>query len=61
MEFHHIVPQEGDMDGELEGNEDHPTSPDPPIWNEVFFLFLFFLLFLHILHIRTTHSFLILF
>ncbi|XP_021899158.1 probable sucrose-phosphate synthase 1 [Carica papaya] len=35
MEFHHIVPQEGDMDGELEGNEDHPASPDPPIWSEI--------------------------
>ncbi|KAF2310587.1 hypothetical protein GH714_015017 [Hevea brasiliensis] len=35
MEFHHIVPQEGDMDGEVEGNEDHPTSPDPPIWSEI--------------------------
>uniref|UniRef100_A0A2P2KV08 Sucrose-phosphate synthase n=6 Tax=Rhizophora mucronata TaxID=61149 RepID=A0A2P2KV08_RHIMU len=35
MEFHHIVPQDGDMDGEAEGNEDHPTSPDPPIWSEI--------------------------
>lgn len=35
MEFHHIVPQDGDMDGETETNEDHPTSPDPPIWSEV--------------------------
>ena len=35
MEFHHIVPQDGDMDGEIEGNEDHPTSPDPSIWTEV--------------------------
>lgn len=35
MEFHHIVPQDGDMEGETEGNEDHPTSPDPPIWTEV--------------------------
>lgn len=33
MEFHHIVPQ--DVDGETETNEDHPTSPDPPIWSEV--------------------------
>ncbi|KAL6989083.1 putative protein serine/threonine kinase [Sarracenia purpurea var. burkii] len=32
MEFHHIVPQ--DVDGETEGNEDQPTSPDPPIWSE---------------------------
>ncbi|CAK7345352.1 unnamed protein product [Dovyalis caffra] len=35
MEFHHIVPQDGDMDGEIEGNEDHPSSPDPPIWAEI--------------------------
>lgn len=33
MEFHHIVPHEGDMDGE-EGSEDGKT-PDPPIWTEV--------------------------
>ena len=31
MEFHHIVPQ----DGEPETTEDHPPSPDPPIWSEV--------------------------
>lgn len=35
MEFHHIVPHDGDMDGEAEGNEDHPRTPDPPIWSEV--------------------------
>ncbi|XP_074281153.1 putative sucrose-phosphate synthase [Silene latifolia] len=35
MEFHHIVPHEGDMDGETEENEEHPTSPDPPIWTEI--------------------------
>lgn len=35
MEFHHIVPQDGDMDGETEGNEDHAPSPDPHIWSEV--------------------------
>lgn len=35
MEFHHIVPQDGDMDGETEGNEDNPASPDPPIWSEI--------------------------
>ncbi|KAJ6912889.1 hypothetical protein NC651_015376 [Populus alba x Populus x berolinensis] len=34
MEFHHIIPQDGDMDGEMEGNDDHPT-PDPPIWAEI--------------------------
>ncbi|KAK9268984.1 hypothetical protein L1049_000751 [Liquidambar formosana] len=35
MEFHHIVPQDGDMDGETEGNDDHPASPDPSIWSEI--------------------------
>ncbi|XP_061991482.1 probable sucrose-phosphate synthase 1 [Rosa rugosa] len=36
MEFHHIVPQDGDMDGETEANEDHhPTPADPPIWTEI--------------------------
>lgn len=35
MEFHHIVPQDGDMDGELEKDEDSPATPDPPIWSEV--------------------------
>ncbi|XP_010241591.1 PREDICTED: probable sucrose-phosphate synthase 1 [Nelumbo nucifera] len=35
MEFHHIVPHDGDMDGEVEGNEDSPASPDPPIWSEI--------------------------
>ncbi|XP_062078155.1 probable sucrose-phosphate synthase 1 [Humulus lupulus] len=35
MEFHHIVPLDGDMDGETETNEDHPTSPDPHIWTEI--------------------------
>ncbi|GFY99701.1 sucrose phosphate synthase 1F [Actinidia rufa] len=43
MEFHHIVPHEGDMDGETEGNEDQPTSPDPPIWPEVPIISLHFL------------------
>ena len=33
MEFHHIVPHD-DVDGEA-GSEDHPVSPDPPIWSEV--------------------------
>ncbi|PON42727.1 Sucrose phosphate synthase [Parasponia andersonii] len=40
MEFHHIVPQDGDMDGEMETNEDHPTSPDPPIWSEIMRFFI---------------------
>ncbi|KAJ0090652.1 hypothetical protein Patl1_12496 [Pistacia atlantica] len=35
MEFHHIVPHDGDVDGEMEKNEDNPASPDPPIWSEV--------------------------
>lgn len=35
MEFHHIAPLDGDMDGEIETNEEHPRSPDPPIWSEV--------------------------
>ncbi|XVF34579.1 hypothetical protein REPUB_Repub18cG0070700 [Reevesia pubescens] len=39
MEFHHIVPQDGDMDGEIEGNEEHPSSPDPPIWSEIMHFF----------------------
>lgn len=34
MEFHHIVPHDGDMDNETEANEDG-KSPDPPIWTEV--------------------------
>lgn len=34
MEFHHIVPQDGDIDTETEANEDGKT-PDPPIWAEV--------------------------
>ncbi|RVW54175.1 putative sucrose-phosphate synthase 1 [Vitis vinifera] len=35
MEFHHIIPQDGDMDGEIEGSGADPSSPDPPIWAEV--------------------------
>ncbi|XP_058181772.1 probable sucrose-phosphate synthase 1 isoform X1 [Rhododendron vialii] len=35
MEFQHIVPHDGDMDGETEGNEDQPTSQDPLIWTEI--------------------------
>jgi sucrose-phosphate synthase len=35
MEFQHIVPHVVDTDGESEGNEEHPTSPDPPIWTEI--------------------------
>ncbi|GMI89203.1 sucrose phosphate synthase 1F, sucrose-phosphate synthase A1 [Hibiscus trionum] len=35
MEFHHIVPQDGDMDGETEGTEEYPSSPDLPIWSQI--------------------------
>lgn len=35
MEFHHIVPHDRDVDGEVERDEDSPASPDPPIWSEV--------------------------
>jgi sucrose-phosphate synthase len=35
MEFHHIVPHDGDTDGDVERNEDNPASTDPPIWSEV--------------------------
>ncbi|GMQ07233.1 hypothetical protein CsSME_00051514 [Camellia sinensis var. sinensis] len=35
MEFHHIVPHDGDAEGETEANEDQPASPEPPIWPEV--------------------------
>ncbi|XP_008795846.1 probable sucrose-phosphate synthase 1 [Phoenix dactylifera] len=35
MEFNHIIVHDGDMDGEVEGNEDNSASPDPPIWSEI--------------------------
>ncbi|KAL7189800.1 hypothetical protein ACSBR1_039439 [Camellia fascicularis] len=35
MEFHHIVPHDGDAEGETEANEDQPASPEPPIWPEI--------------------------
>ncbi|XP_059460480.1 probable sucrose-phosphate synthase 1 [Corylus avellana] len=35
MEFHHIVPHDGDTDGDVERNDDDPASPDPPIWSEI--------------------------
>ncbi|KAF2303800.1 hypothetical protein GH714_023487 [Hevea brasiliensis] len=36
MEFHHIIPNDGDMDGEEdEKGEDNPAAPDPPIWSEI--------------------------
>ncbi|KAL0333988.1 UNVERIFIED_CONTAM: putative sucrose-phosphate synthase 1 [Sesamum angustifolium] len=34
MEFHHIIPHDGDMDGETEANEDGKSS-DPPIWQRL--------------------------
>ncbi|KAF3565939.1 hypothetical protein DY000_02018364 [Brassica cretica] len=34
MEFNHIVPHDGDME-DPDGNEEHPTSRDPPIWAEI--------------------------
>ncbi|XP_010420869.1 PREDICTED: sucrose-phosphate synthase 1 [Camelina sativa] len=34
MEFNHIVPHGGDIE-DTDGNEEHPTSPDPPIWAEI--------------------------
>ncbi|KAL3840750.1 hypothetical protein ACJIZ3_025341 [Penstemon smallii] len=34
MEFHHIIPHDGDMDTETEMNEDGKSS-DPPIWAEI--------------------------
>ncbi|KAL1816016.1 hypothetical protein ACET3Z_018590 [Daucus carota] len=35
MEFHHIAPLDGDVEGVIEGSDDHPASPDPPIWTEI--------------------------
>ncbi|KAJ7957673.1 Sucrose phosphate synthase [Quillaja saponaria] len=40
MEFHHIVPLDGDFEGETEGNEDRPTPPDPPISSEIMRFFI---------------------
>ncbi|EPS71734.1 sucrose-phosphate synthase 1, partial [Genlisea aurea] len=34
MEFHHIAPQDGETDVEVEANEDGKAS-DPPIWAEI--------------------------
>lgn len=39
MEFDHIVVHDGEVDGDLEENEDNPASPDPPIWSEVLIIF----------------------
>ncbi|KAI4344194.1 hypothetical protein L6164_011445 [Bauhinia variegata] len=35
MEFHHIVPQDGDLESEPDGNLYHPAPQDPPIWSEI--------------------------
>lgn len=35
MEFRNIVPHGGDMNGEVERNEDKHSSADPPIWSGV--------------------------
>lgn len=35
MEFRNVVSQDGDVDGEVEGNEDTSGNSDPPIWSEV--------------------------
>ncbi|MCI12314.1 putative sucrose-phosphate synthase 1-like, partial [Trifolium medium] len=35
MEFHHIVPQDGDIETEPEGFLDHLAPQDPPIWSEI--------------------------
>ncbi|GLT85307.1 hypothetical protein SLE2022_034990 [Rubroshorea leprosula] len=35
MEFHHIVPHDGDADGNPEKFDNNPSSPDPPIWSEI--------------------------
>ncbi|KAK8505357.1 hypothetical protein V6N12_067324 [Hibiscus sabdariffa] len=33
IEFHHILPRDEDIDGDMERNEENPTS-DPSIWSE---------------------------
>ncbi|GMH07032.1 hypothetical protein Nepgr_008872 [Nepenthes gracilis] len=35
MEFHHIVPHDGDMDSEAEEHEENNATPDPPISSEI--------------------------
>ncbi|KAA8521588.1 hypothetical protein F0562_012261 [Nyssa sinensis] len=39
MEFHHIVPRDGDTDWEMEGREDNPETPDLPILSEIMHFF----------------------
>ncbi|MFS7938958.1 putative sucrose-phosphate synthase [Helianthus anomalus] len=46
MEFNHIVPHDGDMDGQTEGGEEHRPSPDPPIWAEFCNFLLFIIIYL---------------
>lgn len=56
MEFHHIVPHDGDVDGEMEKNEDNPASPDPPIWSEVVVVLSFaFFWFLYLAYQYSVH------
>lgn len=35
MEFRHIIPHKGDIDGEAKGNEHNVGTADPPIWFEI--------------------------
>lgn len=35
MEFHHIAPQDADMDTDIDGHKDSNANPDPPIWSEI--------------------------
>ncbi|PIN24022.1 Glycosyltransferase [Handroanthus impetiginosus] len=35
MEFRNVAPQDGDIDGEVEGSEDNSGTQDPPIWSEI--------------------------
>ncbi|KAG9448480.1 hypothetical protein H6P81_008445 [Aristolochia fimbriata] len=36
MEFNNVVEHhEGDLDGDVDGNEENQASPDPPIWPEI--------------------------
>lgn len=45
MEFNNIGTQVVDVDGDIEGREDNPGSPDPPpIWSEVLIISLIYYL-----------------
>ncbi|XP_057522817.1 sucrose-phosphate synthase [Amaranthus tricolor] len=35
MEFHHIAPNDADMDTDIDGHKDSNANPDPPIWSEI--------------------------